>query len=468
MDEKGFAIGRTGAKKRIVTTKWLKSRRVLGAVQDGNREWISIIACISATGIALPPLLIYRSDSGDFQKAWLQDYDSSKHLAYFATSQSGWTFEEIGVTWLKQVFLRHTKCGNEWRLLIVDGHSSHLNMAFITICEEEKVILAILPPHSTHRLQPLDVGVFSPLAKAYSDSLDRFIQHGNGWEKMNKANFWAVFYPAWCEALTAKNIKSAFEATGIHPFRPDAVLQHLTIDPNWEEIEQHEPQIQTIDDIYTLRQYSKQLDMTDPAIKLLCASLEKATISFEIEQHINKQLKETLLNLKTRQAKAGGMNLGALIPPGEAKKGYVFSPSKIQASRDRDRAKMEELDQKRQEKIQKTALREAQKAQKELETIAKREKMAERKKLSDENKRLKAAQLAAKNQAKEDARLQKAIEKEHIQAQKAQKSQKKSIVTAKKRLQRVDKPKFAELPAEPESERTAKSGRAIHRLWRYR
>ena len=89
MDEKGFAIGKSKNEKRICSIKYLKSKLVLGSVQDGNREWISLLACISATGVALPPTLVFRSESGDYQKAWLQDYDPATQCAYFATSESG-------------------------------------------------------------------------------------------------------------------------------------------------------------------------------------------------------------------------------------------------------------------------------------------------------------------------------------------------------------------------------------------
>ena len=36
---------------------------------------------------------------------------------------------------------------------MVDGHSSHINLRFIDYCDTNGVLLAILPPHSTHRLQ---------------------------------------------------------------------------------------------------------------------------------------------------------------------------------------------------------------------------------------------------------------------------------------------------------------------------
>ena len=80
--------------------------------------------------------------------------------------------------WLSIIFepVIKAKAGNSRCIFIVDGHSSHLNMRFIDYCDEHNILLAILPPHSTHRLQPLDVSIFSPFATAYSNEIDKFIQ----------------------------------------------------------------------------------------------------------------------------------------------------------------------------------------------------------------------------------------------------------------------------------------------------
>ena len=40
-----------------------KQGRIKQAAQDGNREFISLLACISATGRALPATLIYQGES---------------------------------------------------------------------------------------------------------------------------------------------------------------------------------------------------------------------------------------------------------------------------------------------------------------------------------------------------------------------------------------------------------------------
>jgi hypothetical protein len=45
MDEKGFMIGQTGKSKRVFGRALWESRQVTDSLQDGNREWLSVLAC---------------------------------------------------------------------------------------------------------------------------------------------------------------------------------------------------------------------------------------------------------------------------------------------------------------------------------------------------------------------------------------------------------------------------------------
>ena len=59
--------------QRIMTLEALLSGRITYRSQDGSREFITLLACISATGIALSPALIYQGDSGTLQDTWVED-----------------------------------------------------------------------------------------------------------------------------------------------------------------------------------------------------------------------------------------------------------------------------------------------------------------------------------------------------------------------------------------------------------
>jgi hypothetical protein len=97
-------------------------------------------------------------------------------------------------------------------------------MKFINFCDANRILLAIYPPHSTHSLQPLDVSLFSPLSRAYSDELEQFMHECQGLSHMTKRDFFRLFWSSWNKAFSIKNINSAWESVGLHPWNPEIVL----------------------------------------------------------------------------------------------------------------------------------------------------------------------------------------------------------------------------------------------------
>lgn len=99
----------------------------------------------------------------DLQSSWMEDLNEQDE-AYFTSSAAGWTSDALGLSWLR-IFDRHTQSKrSRHRLLILDGHSSHVNWGFVSLAESLRILVLILPPHTTQRLQPLDVSLFSPLS----------------------------------------------------------------------------------------------------------------------------------------------------------------------------------------------------------------------------------------------------------------------------------------------------------------
>ena len=107
-DKKGFLIGHASITQRIMSLEALRSGRIQYASEDGSREFISLLACISADGTALPPALIYKGDSLSLQDTWLEDWVSA-HKAHFAISPNGWSCNALGLSWLQTVFDRYTR-----------------------------------------------------------------------------------------------------------------------------------------------------------------------------------------------------------------------------------------------------------------------------------------------------------------------------------------------------------------------
>jgi len=89
------------------------------------------------------------------------------------------------------------KAMGEFQLLLFDGHSSHINIKFLDYCIAHQIIPFCLPPHTTHRLQPLDVSIFSFYKHQYQRELTRrFERHEYG---VLKQNFYEILRTA-CHA----------------------------------------------------------------------------------------------------------------------------------------------------------------------------------------------------------------------------------------------------------------------------
>ena len=114
----------------------------------------------------------------------------------------------------------------EYRLLIVDGHASHISTEFIKFCNERKIILLCLPLHTTHMLQPLDVSVFGPLSREYKKQLEVVTRFNVC--SVDKVDFLKIIQKARKEAINTKNVLTAWRATGLVPYNPSSVLQKLT------------------------------------------------------------------------------------------------------------------------------------------------------------------------------------------------------------------------------------------------
>jgi hypothetical protein len=84
-----------------------------------------------------------------------------------------------------------------------------------------------MPPHSSHLLQPLDIGYFSPLKRAYSCQIEALIRYRVN--HITKEDFLPAFKAAYNNAITEKNIIGSFRGAGLVPINENAVLSKLDV-----------------------------------------------------------------------------------------------------------------------------------------------------------------------------------------------------------------------------------------------
>jgi hypothetical protein len=197
-NETGFIMGII-CPAMVVTCADRRSRGK--AVQPGNREWATAIACINSEGWSVPLFLVVQGKN--HLANWYTNSSLPPNWVIKPTSNS-WTNNKTGLEWLKH-FDKHTtaRAKGLYRMLVLDGHKSHESAEFQEYYKAHNIIPLGLPPHLSHLTQPLDVRCFSVLKRAYGRQIETFIKaHIN---HITKVEFFLAFAAAYKESIIAEN-----------------------------------------------------------------------------------------------------------------------------------------------------------------------------------------------------------------------------------------------------------------------
>jgi hypothetical protein len=217
MDETGTQLG--ASKRQIVMGDARKKSTYIA--DPTQREWVTTIECISATGCKTRPLTIFKGKSVQLQ--WFNAKDTPDWR--YTTSENGWTSTEIGIAWLEGIFIPETRpIDDSWRILVVDGHGSHISVEFLYLCKINRIQLIFLPPHTSHITQPLDLTCFSPIKTRYREKIAELAVFDDA-SKVKKERFITAYRHARDESLTERVIRSGFRKAGLIPYNPEVVLQ---------------------------------------------------------------------------------------------------------------------------------------------------------------------------------------------------------------------------------------------------
>ena len=217
MDETRVMLSMLGSVKVLVGKNDPRDYRGAGV----KRTMVTAIECISADGRLLLPLIIWPAST--HWSNWTTYPTPGWHYAF---SENGYNDSKISLEWLKRVFDPQTReqANQKPRVLICDGFGTHETLEILEHCFENNIILCRLPSHTSHKLQPCDVGVFGPLKTAYRDQVERFYRGGAN--TVGKEHFTSLYSPAREKALTRRNITAGWAAAGLFPLNPDRVLRN--------------------------------------------------------------------------------------------------------------------------------------------------------------------------------------------------------------------------------------------------
>jgi hypothetical protein len=175
-----------------------------------------------------------------------------------------------------------------------------------------------MPPHSSHLLQPLDVGCFAAVKRIYGRQVENLMR--NGLNHIDKPDFLRAYSTTRLEALNTSNIRNSFMATGLVPYNPSYVLEklHVTLrtptlpinhpqSSPWNpetphNIRELERQTQTIKEYIRHRTHSPP-SPTEVALNQLVKGCQMAMHSAVLLTEENRQLRAANERQKKKRAK---------------------------------------------------------------------------------------------------------------------------------------------------------------------
>lgn len=217
VDETGLQINNKPGK--VVATKGAKDVYTLTTSEKG--ENVSLVACCSAEGYFLPPVLIFKGKNK--KDEFLDGLPPGSGV--LMNPKSSYINSELFLKWFQEFFLPKKRPGKA--LLILDGHASHCNaIDLLNVAADNEVVLLCLPSHTTQALQPLDRAFFKPLKTYFFEEAKHWIIQNKN-RKLSRINISRLIGNAWGKAATVANGIAGFRACGIHPYNPQEIPEHF-------------------------------------------------------------------------------------------------------------------------------------------------------------------------------------------------------------------------------------------------
>ena len=258
-DETPLQIGWVNGSLKLFSTRMKRNTRTT-VFQPGNKESLTSIDAASAAGRSIPSFLILQAKTllEEYTRAnidervvltftdtgynnshrsvqWLQHFNRCSFAAsetFAGSSIEEWfgypttiTKSQFDEEYAFKPRYQVKKAPTSYRLLLMDSFSAHEDPEFIWYCGMFDIIPYRLPSHLSHRLQPLDVGVYQHLKNEQKCALrDFMIAGGMQISRFDFLNQWNRMYAA---AFKACHIYVGYEKSGIFPINPEVVLGPL-------------------------------------------------------------------------------------------------------------------------------------------------------------------------------------------------------------------------------------------------
>ncbi|XP_072377932.1 uncharacterized protein [Diabrotica undecimpunctata] len=201
----------------------LRGKKQVGALASSERgTLVTAETCMSAAGNYMPTIFIFPRKRENLA---LVDDAPAGSFAFF--NKTGWITTESFLVWFKQFVKLSNPKPDKPVLLLLDGQRAHLkSIELINITKENNGIILCFSPHTTHRLQPLDVSFMTSLNTYYEQELIKWLINHSG-RAVTIAQVAKLNGAAFLRAVSVQTAVKGFEESGIYPFNRDVFPDSL-------------------------------------------------------------------------------------------------------------------------------------------------------------------------------------------------------------------------------------------------
>ncbi|KAJ8936819.1 hypothetical protein NQ318_015286 [Aromia moschata] len=190
-----------------------KGQRQVGKITSDERgKNVTILFCMSAGGQFIPPFFVYpRQRINERLKI------GKPSESVLEAQPNGWMNADLFLEWMGH-FIKYANPSKERPvLLVLDGHASHKDLRVITFAREHNIHMISTPPHTTHKLQPLDRTFMKPFKDAYYEACGLWMRKNPG-ARITEYEIAGLVNTAFTKVSRNAIAQKGFECTGIVPF----------------------------------------------------------------------------------------------------------------------------------------------------------------------------------------------------------------------------------------------------------
>ncbi|KAG0713848.1 Jerky -like [Chionoecetes opilio] len=188
-----------------------KGRPVASQVARERGNHMTFVGIVNAAGHGFPPVFIIarKKMHADFQRGTTPG-------TTVLLQANGWMDHECFVQTLEHLHKVSYSSMENKILLIMDNAECHMSIHAAEYAIQHGIVIVTLPPHTTAKLQPLDVSVFGPFKSVLRSIQDDF-KLSNTHVPITEHMLPEMACKAWDKVCNVTNITNGFRATGIFP-----------------------------------------------------------------------------------------------------------------------------------------------------------------------------------------------------------------------------------------------------------